>query len=58
MLPATLELQFYKVIALALDRFKRQLTDPIPIDSLSHTNKKVGRNAHSETRTKQSIGVA
>ena len=57
-LSATLKLQFNKLIPLALNDLLGKLADFLPVDSLSHTNKKVGRNAHSETRTDQSIGVA
>jgi len=53
MLPAAFELELYKLISLALNDLLSQETDLIPFDSLSHTNKKVGRNAHSKTRTIQ-----
>ena len=56
MLPAAFELALYKLISLAFNNLLCQQADSIPIGSLSHTNKKVGRNAHSETRTDQSIG--
>ena len=58
MLPAALELELYKLISLAFNDLLCQQADSIPFDSLSHTNKKVGRNAHSEKRTTQSIGAA
>ena len=58
MLSATLELKLNELIPLALKDLLGYLADPIPVDSLSHTNKKVGRNAHSEKRTDQSIGGA
>jgi hypothetical protein len=55
MLPAAFELELYKLISLALNNLLYQQTDSIPIDA--HTNKKVGRNAHSKTRTAKSIGA-
>ena len=49
MLPAASKLELYELITLALNNLLYQETDSIPIDA--HTNKKVGRNAHSKTRT-------
>src|SRR5688572_4755433 len=51
MLAAAFELELNKLISLALNDLLYQETDSIPFDALAHTNKKVGRNAHSKTRT-------
>ena len=57
-LTAAFYLKLNELISLTLNNLLGQLADPFPFDSLSHTNKKVGRNAHSEKRTTQSIGAA
>ncbi len=54
---AALKLKINELITLALDDSLGQLSDAIPLDSLAHINKKVGRDAHSEKRTTLSIGA-
>ena len=39
---ATSEHELDKLVALAFDNFRDQLTDSIPLDFLAHNNKKVG----------------
>lgn len=55
MLSAALEFKLNKLISKAFDDLFGHLADPIPFDCFAHTNKKVGRNAHSGIRTGVSI---